>query len=154
MAKEIERKFLVTGDEWRKGATGSVYRQGYLCRTPERTVRVRLAAGRGFVTIKGITTGAVRDEFEYEVPAADAEAMLTDLCEKPLIEKTRYRINHAGLTWEIDEFHGDNAGLIVAEVELQAADQQIIKPAWIGREVTDDPRYYNASLVTKPFKVW
>ncbi len=154
MAKEIERKFLVTGDAWRKSTTGSIYRQGYLCRTPERTVRVRLAADRGFVTIKGITTGAVRDEFEYEIPAADAETMLTDLCEKPLIEKTRYRVNHAGLTWEIDEFHGDNAGLIVAEVELQAADQQIEKPAWVGREVTDDPRYYNASLVKKPFKVW
>ncbi len=154
MAKEIERKFLVTGDEWRKGAVGSVYRQGYLCRTPERTVRVRLAAGRGFVTIKGKTTGAVRDEFEYEIPAADAEAMLTDLCEKPLIEKTRYLVKHAGLTWEIDEFHGDNAGLIVAEVELQAADQRITKPAWVGREVTDDPRYYNASLVIRPFNTW
>jgi len=154
MAKEIERKFLVNGDEWRKGATGSVYHQGYLCHTPERTVRVRLATGRGFVTIKGVTKGAVRDEFEYEVPAADAEAMLAHLCEKPLIEKTRYLVKHAGLTWEIDEFHGDNAGLIVAEVELQSADQQIEKPAWIGLEVTDDPRYYNANLVNRPFKAW
>ncbi len=154
MAKEIERKFLVNGDEWRKGATGSVYHQGYLCHTPERTVRVRLATGRGFVTIKGVTKGAVRDEFEYEVPAADAKAMLAHLCEKPLIEKTRYLVKHAGLTWEIDEFHGDNAGLIVAEVELQSADQQIEKPAWIGLEVTDDPRYYNANLVNRPFKAW
>jgi len=154
MAKEIERKFLVNGDEWRKGATGSVYHQGYLCHTPERTVRVRLATGRGFVTIKGVTKGAVRDEFEYEVPAADAEAMLAHLCEKPLIVKTRYLVKHAGLTWEIDEFHGDNAGLIVAEVELQSADQQIEKPAWIGLEVTDDPRYYNANLVNRPFKAW
>lgn len=154
MAKEIERKFLVNGDEWRKGATGSVYHQGYLCHTPERTVRVRLATGRGFVTIKGVTKGAVRDEFEYEVPAADAKAMLAHLCEKPLIEKTRYLVKHAGLTWEIDEFHGDNTGLIVAEVELQSADQQIEKPAWIGLEVTDDPRYYNANLVNRPFKAW
>ncbi len=154
MGIEIERKFLVTGDEWRQSACGTRYCQGYLSTTKERTVRVRTVAEKGFLTIKGITTGASRAEFEYEIPFADAENMLTNLCEKPLIEKTRFKISFAGQLWEVDEFSGNNAGLIVAEIELAREDQQIELPSWVGQEVTGDPKYYNASLVKNPFKSW
>ena len=120
---EIERKFLVQGDAWRQGAAGVRYRQGYLCTDKHRTVRVRTAGDKAFLTIKGLSHGASRAEYEYEIPAADADAMLDALCLRPLIEKTRYRIPADDLVWEIDEFESDNAGLIVAEVELSAADQ-------------------------------
>ncbi len=154
MAKEIERKFLVKNDEWRGQAAGKRYRQGYLSTVKERTVRVRTAGEKGFLTIKGITVGASRPEYEYEIPVGDADEMLDGLCEKPLIEKTRYRIPDAGLTWEVDEFEGDNAGLITAEVELKDENQSVSLPAWIGQEVTGDPRYFNANLVAKPFTKW
>lgn len=153
MAKEIERKFLVTGEEWRK-AEGRLYRQGYLSIEKERTVRVRTDEERGWLTIKGITTGATRDEYEYEIPLADAESMLQTLCLQPLIEKRRYRIDADGLTWEVDEFLGANAGLVVAEVELESEDQAFDMPPWIGAEVTGERRYYNATLVEKPFSQW
>ena len=153
MADEIERKFLVTSREWRTGEA-TEYRQGYLNLDKERTVRVRVAGERAYLTVKGITRGATRREFEYPIPLAEAEEMLAGLCRQPLIEKRRYRLQHAGLTWEIDEFFGDNAGLVVAEVELEREDQPFERPPWLGDEVTDDPRYYNASLVEHPYRDW
>jgi len=154
MGKEIERKYLVKSSEWKNLAKGTSYRQGYLSTVKERTVRVRTIDDKGFLTIKGITVGASRAEYEYEIPAADANAMLSNLCEKPLIEKNRYKIAHAGLTWEVDEFFGDNDGLIVAEVELTSEDQKIELPAWVGEEVTSDPRYFNSNLTKNPYKNW
>ncbi len=154
MGKEIERKYLVKGNEWKKLAKGTSYRQGYLSTAKERTVRVRTIDDKGFLTIKSITVGASRAEYEYEIPAADANAMLSNLCEKPLIEKNRYKIAHAGLTWEVDEFFGDNDGLVVAEVELTSEDQKIDRPAWVGEEVSSDPRYFNSNLTKNPYKNW
>lgn len=154
MGQEIERKFLLRSDAWRAGARGKRYRQGYLCIAKERTVRIRTIGDAGFLTIKGPSHGAARAEYEYAIPFADAEEMLDSLCERPLIEKTRHRIEHEGLVWEVDEFHGENAGLVVAEVELPRADHPVVKPGWIGEEVTSDPRYFNASLVKHPFKTW
>ena len=154
MAKEIERKYLVVGDAWRSLAVGTVFRQGYLSTVKERTVRVRVAGDRGYLTIKGITVGAVRSEFEYEIPRADADQMLDELCEQPLIEKTRHEIEAGDLTWEIDEFAGVNEGLIVAEVELEDEAQEIALPDWSGAEVTNDPRYFNSNLIAHPFSEW
>ena len=154
MAKEIERKFLVKGDAWRALANGTTYRQGYLNSAKERTVRVRTAEDKAFLTIKGLTLGATRAEYEYAIPFDEGKAMLDALAEKPLIEKKRYKIPAGDLTWEIDEFLGDNAGLIVAEVELKSEDQAFDRPAWLGDEVTGDTRYYNANLIKKPFTRW
>ncbi|HVQ21478.1 MAG TPA: CYTH domain-containing protein [Terrimicrobiaceae bacterium] len=154
MAKEIERKFLVKGDAWRALAKGTTYRQGYLNSAKERTVRVRTAEDKAFLTIKGLTLGATRAEYEYAIPFDEGKAMLDALAEKPLIEKKRYKIPAGDLTWEIDEFLGDNAGLIVAEVELKSEDQAFDRPAWLGDEVTGDTRYYNANLIKKPFRRW
>nr|WP_315233862.1 CYTH domain-containing protein [uncultured Albidiferax sp.] len=152
MAIEIERKFLVTGSDWRQGA-GTVFSQGYLNRDKQRTVRVRIAGAQGFLTIKGANRGATRAEFEYEIPLADAEQLLA-LCEGPIIQKVRRVLVHAGSTWEVDEFEGLNAGLVVAEIELASEDQQFERPAWLGCEVTDDARYFNSSLATTPFSAW
>jgi len=154
MGTEIERKFVPRDDSWRHLARGVRYRQGYLSVDSERTVRVRTVGDRGFLTVKGKTVGASRLEFEYPVPLDDAEQMLDLLCQGPLIEKTRYNIPHRGLTWEVDEFEGDNAGLVIAEVELTSEDQALELPDWIGEEVTGDPRYYNANLITNPYKHW
>jgi CYTH domain-containing protein len=154
MAKEIERKFLVKGGGWRGLDPGQQYRQGYLSTIKERTVRVRTAGPKAFITVKGITLGATRSEYEYEIPFSDASEMLDHLCQRPLIEKTRYRIMIDDVTWEIDEFDGENRGLITAEVELQDENQAISIPEWIGQEVTGDPRYYNANLVAQPFSKW
>lgn len=154
MAREIERKFLLTGEGWRALARASRYRQGYLSTVKERTVRVRTMDGKGILTVKGVSIGATRSEFEYEIPAADADEMLDSLCERPIIEKNRYTIPLGGVIWEVDEFFGVNAGLVVAEVELQCEDQSFVKPDWIGEEVTDDPRYFNANLVARPFSTW
>lgn len=154
MALEIERKFLVTGAGWKESAPGVVYRQGYLSSVKERVVRVRTEGDRGVLTIKGLTRGVSRLEFEYEIPRADADRLLDEVCERPLIEKTRYRLPAGDVTWEIDEFHGDNAGLVVAEVELAREDQPFERPAWLGREVSGDPRYFNANLVTHPYREW
>ena len=154
MGTEIERKFLIKDDSWRSLATGTKYRQGYLNSTKERVVRVRTIDDKGFLTIKGITTGATRVEYEYEIPDAEATAMLDDLCEKPLIEKNRYKIALGGFTWEVDEFFGENQGLIVAEVELETEDQSFEKPVWIGEEVTGDPKYFNSNLIQNPFLKW
>jgi len=154
VAKEIERKFLVSGEDWRALARGTRYRQGYLSTVKERTVRVRTIDDRAFLTVKGVSVGATRSEYEYEIPAADADEMLNALCEKPIIEKNRYKIPLGSITWEVDEFLGVNEGLIVAEVELQSEDQSFPKPAWIGEDVTDDPRYFNANLIARPFSTW
>ena len=154
MAREIERKFLVKGDAWRALAKGTTYRQGYLNSTKERTVRVRTADDKAHLTIKGLTVGATRAEYEYEIPFDEGKAMLDTLAERPLIEKRRYKIPIGDLTWEIDEFLGDNAGLIIAEVELKSEDQTFARPAWLGDEVTGDPRYYNANLIKNPFTCW
>lgn len=154
MAIEIERKFLVTGDAWKRAAAGILYRQGYLSTDKARTVRVRIAGARAFMTVKGLAAGIVRPEFEYEIPLADAAAMLDALCLKPLIEKRRYTLECKGLCWEVDEFLGENQGLVVAEVELDSADQAIDLPEWVGKEVTDDARYFNSSLIAHPFCQW
>ena len=126
MALEIERKFLVKDDGWHN-EKGTMYRQGYLNSAKERTVRIRVVDDKGYLTVKGVSRGAVRAEYEYEIPKDDAEAMLVELCEKPLIEKIRSKIEHKGLVWEVDEFLGENSGLILAEVELESEDQQFVK---------------------------
>lgn len=154
MGLEVERKFLVVGDAWRPLGEPLRIRQGYLSAEPLRTVRVRLAGDRAWLTVKGINIGATRLEFEYPIPAQDAADMLDGFCEHPLIEKQRTRIQQGDLTWEIDEFSGENQGLIVAEVELQHADQPVPLPPWIGLEVTGDPRYHNSHLRTHPFTRW
>ena len=154
MGKEIERKFLLKGDSWRALAKGVKYRQGYLNSIKERVVRVRIIDNQGFLTVKGITSGASRLEFEYEIPLTDAAVMLDELCEKPLIEKNRYKIEHAGLIWEIDEFVGENQGLVVAEVELKSEDQSFEAPEWIGQEVSGEPKYFNSNLILNPYSRW
>ena len=154
MSTEIERKFLITGDAWRSIGSSTVFRQGYLSTVKERTVRVRAAGDQGLITVKGITIGATRTEFEYPIPLADADAMLDELCEQPIIEKTRHVVEVDGTTWEIDEFSGVNEGLIVAEVELDSEDQAFTMPEWIGEEVTKDPRYFNANLIAHPYTEW
>ena len=154
MAQEIERKFLIIGEEWRELAKGTAYRQGYLSTVKERTVRVRTIDDQGFLTIKGITVGATRVEYEYEIPANEANEMLDNLCEQPIIEKNRFKVPLDGLIWEIDEFGGVNAGLIVAEVELEKEDQEFKNPEGTGEEVSDDPRYFNSNLIANPFTTW
>jgi CYTH domain-containing protein len=154
MPTEIERKFLVKSEEWRTLGTGTIYRQGYIATKKGTTVRVRLAGNQGYITIKGPSKGISRAEYEYSIPAEDAQEMLDNLCEPPLIEKTRYKIEIAGLIWEVDEFSGKNQGLIVAEVELTDANQTIEMPDWIGQEVSDDARYYNANLAQHPYSEW
>ena len=154
MAKEIERKFLVTGDAWRSLAKGTHYRQGYLNSIKERTVRIRTIDDKAYMTVKGPTVGVTRMEFEYEIPYSDCVEMLNNLAEQPIIEKARYKVAYNGLVWEIDEFFGVNEGLIVAEVELQSEDQEFEKPEWIGDEVSGDPRYFNSNLVNNPYTTW
>ena len=154
MGKEIEKKFLITGDDWRRLGTGEPYCQGYLNSEKGRTVRVRTIKDRGILTIKGPNVGATRLEYEYEIPFEEAREMLQELCRKPLIEKTRHKVSFGGFTWEIDEFKGENEGLLFAEIELEYETQSFDKPSWIGKEVTDDSRYYNANLVTNPFSNW
>jgi adenylate cyclase len=152
MATEIERKFLVHGTEWRQGVPVHLC-QGYLSRDKERTVRVRIAGERAYLTIKGSSRGASRAEFEYEIPLRDAEELLT-LCDRPPVEKNRYTVEHAGAVWEIDEFLGANAGLVVAEIELDREAQEFERPGWVSSEVTDDPRYFNSSLSSAPYPTW
>ena len=154
MGIEIERKFLVTSDAWRAAATAQTrFSQGYLGRDPARTVRVRIAGDAAFLTIKGATRGATRAEFEYEVPLADAQALLA-LCDGPVIEKIRHLCPFDGMTWEVDEFLGANAGLVVAEIELADEGQVFGRPGWLGAEVTADGRYVNANLAVNPFTRW
>lgn len=154
MGKEIERKFLVQGDAWRDLAQGTLYRQGYLNSAKERTVRVRTVGEKAFLTIKGITVGASRVEYEYEIPFEDCNFLLDNLAEKPIIEKKRYKIPQGKFVWEIDEFFGENQGLIVAEIELESEDEAFEKPEWTGEEVTGDPRYFNSNLISHPYTRW
>jgi CYTH domain-containing protein len=153
MAEEIERKFLVRDESWQDGSPGVRIAQGYLCADRHRTVRVRIAGETGFLTIKGPTEGIRRAEFEYEIPAEEAWSLLA-LCLPGVIDKTRYRIHYGAHVWEVDVFHGDNAGLVVAEVEL--ADESISPelPNWLGAEVSSDPRYFNSQLAVMPYKRW
>lgn len=154
MPFEIERKFLVVGEQWRTLGEGVPYRQGYLTTQPDRTVRIRLAGNQGYITIKGATEGICRREYEYAIPQAEAEELLDQLCDRPLIEKVRYRIQWGDRLWEVDEFFGENEGLIMAEVELSDPEQSVEIPDWIGKEVSDDPRYFNAYLMRHPYKTW
>jgi len=152
MGTEIERKFQVQGADWRRG-TPVAFSQGYLNPNKERTVRVRIAGDKAFLTIKSLTRGATRAEFEYEIPVVDAEQLLA-LCEGPVIRKHRYVVVYEGSTWEVDEFFGDNAGLVIAEIELTSEDQPFSRPPWLGAEVTHDSRYYNSSLSQHPYREW
>lgn len=154
MGTEIERKFLVQGKGWKRQAEVVHCRQGYLCLGSGVTVRVRVMDGKGFLTIKGGGRGMVRPEYEYSIPASEAGEMLDTLCERPLIEKKRYTLEYQGLEWVVDEFFGENRGLIMAEVELEHEDQPLQLPDWAGIEVTGDPRFFNVALVKKPFSRW
>lgn len=155
MALEVEHKFLLASDDWRQVVERSVfYRQGYLSGSPLSSVRVRVSDDQAWLNIKSATIGSHRQEYEYEIPLADANAILDDLCHKPLIEKVRHFVSYDRHLWEIDEFMGDNAGLIVAEIELSQIGESFAKPAWIGEEVTSDLRYYNNNLVKHPYKDW
>lgn len=155
MGQEIERKFLLKNDNWRKDAGVAVsYRQGYISTAKERTVRVRIRGDQGFLTIKGVSRGICRTEFEYEIPLLDATEMLDQLCDRPLIEKQRYIVNASGVVFEIDVFSGENEGLVLAEVELKSEDQTFPIPDWLGNEVSDDPRYFNSNLSRNPCCNW
>ena len=152
MPTEIERKFLVCGDDW-KMSPSTYFCQGYLNRDKHRTVRIRIAGDQGILTIKGLTTGASRPEFEYDVPLEDAQAMI-NLCEGSVVEKNRHIVQHAGHIWEVDQFLGDNLGLVVAEIELQSEDESFETPSWIADEVTEDRKYFNSNLSVHPYKDW
>ena len=157
MAREIERKFLVAGDGWRAAASPGIrYRQGYLSAGADAgcTVRVRIGGERAYLTVKGPAAGAARDEYEYPIPVADAAEMLERLSAGGVVEKVRHRVPFAGRTWEVDVFAGENAPLVVAEVEIESVDAAVKLPPWLGAEVTDDPRYTNAALARSPFSRW
>ncbi len=154
MGIEIERKFLVEGDGWMADAgEGLVCRQGYLDSGKGTTIRVRMIGEQAFLTIKGATSGITCSEFEYEIPVPDASEMLT-LCGEDIVEKHRYLIKHAGMLWELDVFSGANAGLVMAEIELETEDQSFDFPEWVGPEVSADPRYRNGHLARHPFSEW
>jgi adenylate cyclase len=154
MGIEIERKFLVTSDAWMGLGEPVQLRQGYLSSHPSRVVRVRIEGERAVMTIKGKNVGASRGEWEYPIPMEDAREFLDKLCEQPIIEKYRRRIPYAGFVWEVDEFLGANAGLVVAEIELPSEDQAFDKPDWIGEEVTHDKCYLNSNLIAHPYSGW
>jgi len=155
MGVEIERKFLVDHEKWEqvKKTTGIHYRQGYLVDEASKTIRVRVAGKKGFITIKGSTSGISRKEFEYKIPVNDATELINGFAGSE-VEKVRFRIRFKGKLWEVDEFLGDNQGLIMAEIELKQEDETFEKPGWITREVSDDDRYYNSYLAKNPFKKW
>jgi len=154
MAVEIERKFRITGIDFLTSFEGERLTQGYLSHDPRATVRLRLQGAQAWLTVKGETRGATRSEFEYPIPAADARAMLEEMCPSGVIDKTRYRVPVGDHIWEVDVFHGDNDGLVVAEVELEHEDQPFQRPPWLGEDVTDDPRYYNSALSRSPYGQW
>lgn len=155
MPTEIERKYLLRNDDWKLSADqGTKYVQGYMIGSKFASVRVRIEGGKSFLNIKSATLDISRQEYEYQIPVDEANEMLDTLCEKPLVEKTRYIVIHQDLKWEIDVFEGRNKGLIVAEVELESEDQQIELPSWCGQEVSEEPRYYNVSLGKHPFSEW
>jgi adenylate cyclase len=159
MAIEIERKFRLKNDSWREEISDStLLRQGYLANTAHSSVRVRIAGPKGWLSVKAMTTNLARAEFEYPIPVAEAEQMLRDLCEGPRIEKWRHRVVHGSSEcrseWEIDEFLGENAGLVIAELELTAEDAPYERPGWLGPEVTSEERYYNFRLARYPYRLW
>ncbi len=154
MAVEIERKFLVKSSDWKNLGSKKFYRQGYLLISKELTIRIRTVENLGFITIKGERSGISRKEFECQIPVDDALDMINNACEKPIIEKYRTKIKLNDDTWEVDEFVGDNEGLVIAEIELKDENQKIILPDWVGEEVTNDYRYTNSYLVKHPFKNW
>ena len=153
MGKEIERKFRVD-PAWRPPGEGVAFEQGYLSSAAERVVRVRIEGDHAKLTIKGPTKGVTRSEYEYAIPVDDAAAMLRELCEQPIITKRRHVVEHEGKRWEVDVFGGDNAGLVIAELELASEDEAFAKPPWVREEVSADPRYYNSNLVKSPYKTW
>ena len=155
MAIEVEHKFLLANASWREQISYSVdYRQGYLSSVTNTSVRVRISDTHAWLNIKSAVIGSFRNEYEYEIPLSDANEIISHLCQKPIIEKTRHFVKHEGHTWEIDEFYGDNQGLIVAEIELHSVGEAFSKPAWLGQEVTEDLRYYNNNLVMNPYSQW
>lgn len=155
MGTEIERKFLVRSDDWRRRAdAGTDYRQGYLPGDASVAVRIRTTADAAWLAVKSDLDGISRHEYEYPIPVADAEEMLAQLCRRPLIEKRRHRLRYGGRVWEIDVFHGANAGLLLAEIELDSPDQPFARPPWLGDEVSGDPRYLNALLSQHPYSEW
>jgi adenylate cyclase len=151
---EIERKFLVPDRRFLSGLEGERLTQGYIASTERATVRVRIGGTRAWLTLKGRTEGISRREFEYEIPLAHAEACIADLCTGPVIDKTRYRVAHNAHVWEVDVFHGDNEGLVLAEIELTREDECFECPSWLGAEVSGDPRYYNSNLARRPYRSW
>ena len=154
MGKEIERKFLIDQSIIGDLKNGSQIKQGYISTTNNTVVRVRVADQKAYLTLKGENSGATRSEFEYEIPTNDAEEIILELCSGPIIDKTRYVQTYKGHTWEIDVFHGDNKGLVVAEVELENEDEHVEMPKWIQKEVTSDKRYYNSNLLNNPYNSW
>ena len=154
MGLEIERRFLVIDDSWRQGATGTKYRQGYLYFQDYGVLRLRIAGDQAFLTVKALQDNLSALEYEYEITLCDGEVMLTTLCDRPPVEKVRYRIPYEKMIWEVDVFLGDNDGLIIAEVELTHPEQVIAIPPWVGKEITDDRKYLNASLYKQPYKNW
>jgi adenylate cyclase len=155
MGLEIERKFLVLNDDWRRSILARAeIRQGYLTSSGRASVRIRSEGKRAWITIKEARAGSARREYEYAIDPVDAEQMLRELCIPPVLEKTRYRVAHDGLEWEVDVFHGDNTGLVVAELELTDVGQPFSRPSWVGREVTHLARYYNAQLGAHPYCAW
>lgn len=154
MAMEIEKKYLVLNNQYKSSAASALFRQGYLSVDLERSVRVRIYNGKGFLTVKGKTKSCSREEYEYEIPIEDAQRMLENLCIRPIIEKVRYFLTFEGRKWVIDEFSGVNEGLVIAEIELESEQQTFKKPEWVGLEITSDYRYFNSNLVEKPYQSW
>ena len=154
MGIEIERKFLVVNDDYKLNAKSAVFYQGYLSSTKEATVRVRIGGDQGFITVKGKSKGITRAEFEYPIPVDDAKTILDTMCGKSIIHKRRYITVYDGFTWEVDEFYDANQGLVIAEIELTSEEQPFAKPHWLGKEVSNDIRYYNSNLIKHPFKEW
>lgn len=155
MGVEVERKFLVSDETWRDGVTSATrIVQGYVAQTDRATVRVRVKGERGFLTIKGVSVGIARSEYEYEVPVPDALAMLEELAAGPVIDKVRHLVPVGAHVWEVDVFAGANAPLVMAEVELADSGEEFVRPAWAGADVSDDPRYYNVNLARTPYSTW
>jgi CYTH domain-containing protein len=153
MGLEIERRFKVRGEAWRGLAEGLTYRQGYMSVDPRHTVRVRIVGDQAWLTLKGMISHTSRHEFEYAIPKSDAQTMMDQMCPM-VVEKQRYRIEYGGFIWEVDEFFGINAGLVLAEIELPSEDTPFAKPDWVGEEVTEDGRYTNAYLSEHPYTRW
>ena len=154
MPKEIEYKFLIKLDEINLPDNGVELKQAYISTTSNSTVRIRVVKDKAYLTLKGENIGAVRSEFEYEIPFAEAQEIMHELCDKPFIEKTRYEIPFGQHIWEVDVFHGDNYGLCIAEIELLSEDEAFEKPSWVYQNVTGEKKYYNSQLIRTPYKEW